>query len=79
MEELNENLSEAFISFIESHPPKSLKRNLLLAFMRFTFSLEGGSPFHLYDILFDFKELFELLDLIEEEIENIKDDKSINL
>lgn len=62
---LNENLSEAFISFIENHPPKILKRNLLLVFMRFTFSLQGGSPFHLYDILFDFK---ELLDLIEDKI-----------
>jgi hypothetical protein len=69
MEQLNENLSEAFISFIENHPPKSLKRNLLFVFMKFSFSLEGGSPFNLYDILFDFKELFELIDLIEDETE----------
>lgn len=69
MEELNEPLSKAIIRFIEDHPPKSLKRNLLFVFMKFSFSLESGSPFNLHDILFDCKELFELLDKIEDEIE----------
>lgn len=79
MEQLNENLSKAIIRFIEDHPPKTIKRNLFSLFVDYTYTLKGGTPNDLDNILFDFKELFIFLDKIEGEMENIKDGKNINL
>ncbi|MBD3906346.1 hypothetical protein NAL32_16800 [Chryseobacterium sp. Ch-15] len=75
MEQLNEPLSNAIIQFIKDHPPKSLKRNLFSLFVEYVYTLKGGTPNDLDNILFDFKELFLLLDKIEDEIEKIKNSK----
>ena len=68
MEQLNEPLSQAIIRFIEDHPPKTMKRNLFSLFVDYIYTLKGGTPNDLDNILFDFKELFLLLDKIEDEI-----------
>lgn len=69
MKQLNEHLSEVFIRFIEDHPLKTMKRNLFSIFVDYIYTLKGGTPNDLDNILFDFKELFILLDKIEDEIE----------
>lgn len=79
MEELHKPLSKAIIRFTEDHPPKTMKRSLFSLFVDYIYTLRGGTPNDLDNILFDFKELFILLDKIEDEIENIKNSKSVNL
>lgn len=79
MKQLNEPLNQTLIRIIEDHPPKKLKRKLFSIFLQFVYSLGSWSPVNLDDKLFDFKELFELLDTIEDEIEKHNDNKSQNL
>ncbi|MBT2623218.1 hypothetical protein [Chryseobacterium sp. ISL-6] len=76
---MGESLRQALIRFIEYHPPKKLKKNLFSVFLEFVYSLGSGSPVNLDDILFACKELFELLDTIEDKIEKLRDSKNLNL
>lgn len=65
---LNKSLKEAFINFLEGHPPDRLSGNLtrlLLEFMAYEKDIE--SPY-LQDLAFDLQGLFDLLDAAKKEI-----------
>lgn len=75
MKQLSESLSKIIIDFIQDHPLKTIKRNLFSLFVEYVYTLRGGTPNDLDNILFDFKELFILLDKIEDEIEKQDEQK----
>ncbi|WP_312899979.1 hypothetical protein [Chryseobacterium taichungense] len=72
MKQLSEPLSRPIIDFIERHPPKTLKRNLLSIFIEYVYSVREMIPNDLCEVTSDFKALFLLLDKIEDEIEKYK-------
>jgi len=66
---LTKSLKEEFIRFIEYHPAKRFTKNLrtmLLEFLMYDGAIEAT---YLDDLLYDLEALFELLDVIQNELE----------
>lgn len=64
---LSKAMKDAFILFLERHPPNRVSHNLTSLLLEFISIRETSDLPYLQDLAFDLQGLFELLDLAERE------------
>jgi len=58
---------ESFKSFLENHDPKTVNRNIRTVLVDYIWATQAGYPINFKQILYDFMELMDILDIAEDE------------